>query len=73
MYLIVYIIVQIIVQQKMMKKKRKVTFSRDYDHLTIIQFVNACKQKIVDGDEDLQNFSKAFLQGYFFLIVVQYK
>ena len=54
-----------------LKKKKKVTFSKDY--LTIIQFVNACKQKIVDGDEDLQNFSKAFLQGYFFLIVVQYK
>ena len=54
-----------------LKKKRKVTFSKE--HLTIIQFVNACKQKIVDGDEDLQNFSKAFLQGYFFSIVVQYK
>ena len=42
-------------------KKKKVTFSKD--HLTIYNIVDVCKQIIVDGDKDLQNYSKDFLQG----------
>ena len=52
-------------------KKKKITISED--HLLIYNIVDVCKQIIVDGDKDLQNFSKAFLQGYFFSIVVQFR
>ena len=42
-------------------KKKKIKFSKD--HLTIYNIVDVCKQIIVDGDKDLENYSKDFLQG----------
>ena len=47
-----------------LKKKKKVTFSNDYH--TTYNIVDVCKQIIIDGDKDLQNYSKDFLQGYFY-------
>ena len=41
--------------------KKKIKFSKD--HLTIYNIVDVCKQIIVDGDKDLQNYNKAFQQG----------
>ena len=42
-------------------KKKKITISED--HLLIYNIVDVCKQIIVDGDKDLQNYNKAFQQG----------
>ena len=42
-------------------KKKKITSSKD--HITSNNIVNVCKNTIVNGDKDLQNYNKADQPG----------
>ena len=42
-------------------KKKEIMSSKD--HHRIYNIVNVCKQTIVNGDKDLQNYNKADLSG----------
>ena len=42
-------------------KKKEIVSSKH--HLTSYNIVNVCKNTIVTGDEDLQTYNKADLQG----------
>ena len=44
-----------------LKKKKEIISAKD--HLTSYNIVNVCKNRIVNSDEDLQNYNKGDLQG----------
>ena len=46
---------------KITLKKKKITSSKD--HITSYNIVNVCKNTIVNDDEDLKYYDKAYLPG----------